>query len=485
MLDALLAAGIPCFGPSAAAAQLEASKVFAKEFMARHNIPTARFETFSSFEKAEHFIRTCGYPVVIKASGLAAGKGVVVPDNVDEAVKAAREMLEARIFGEAGAHIVVEERLDGPEASVLAFCDGKTAIALPPAQDHKRANAFNRGLNTGGMGAYAPAPIVTPTLLETIMNTIVSPAVSGMAKEGNPFVGVLFAGIMLTANGPRALEFNVRMGDPETEAVLPLLSSDLLAIAQACVKGQLSSDLVQIKKNAVAATIVTAASGYPGTPRKGDVITLPAPNILGNNAMLFHAGTSLNNSGDLVTSGGRVLVATGVAPSLSSALQVAHNVLDHVNFSGAWRRRDIAGRWVRPRAAIESLRIGVIGSTRGTDLIPILKAISSGELTGAQIVHVISNKADAGILEKAREANIPSTVISANGKTREEWDTAAADVFDSANVDLVLCIGFMRIFSKVFVDRFAWRCLNVHPSLLPAFAGGMDTDVHAVSFYNK
>ena len=497
--DKMAAAGVPCFGPTRAAAQLESSKAFSKDFMARHGIPTAAYRCFEgaeAFPAAEAYIRASGSKVVVKASGLAAGKGVLMPENAEEAVAAVKSVLVDGLFGDAGRVVVVEECLTGPEASVLAFCDGKTVVPLPAAQDHKRVYEFDCGPNTGGMGAFAPTPHVTPALMAAITQQVLQKAVDGMAAEGAPYVGVLYAGMMLTPSGPKVLEFNCRLGDPETQVVLPLVGGDLLAIMTACVEGRLTPELVQVKKGVVAATVVAVAEGYPGNYPKGDAITFSGP-LAGASAgqtafddgsvLLFHAGTTtIGPQAGFKTSGGRVLAVTALAPSLNAAVRKAYAALEGgVRVSGINYRRDIGGVYVRPQAASEPLRIGVLGSTRGTDLPPILAAIDSGALVGAKVVTVVSDKPDAGILDKARAAGIPAVCVDgaqfkgAGKGGRKAFDAAVLKVLEAAAVDVVVLIGFMRILSPVLTERYAWRLLNVHPSLLPEFAGGMDADVHA------
>ena len=460
--------------------------------MIKHGIPTAAFETFSDFASAEKYIRSVGHPVVVKASGLASGKGVVVPGSTDEAIAAARSMLVDLAFGDAGKLIVIEERLTGPEVSVLAFCDGRTVVALPAAQDHKRVWEFEEGLNTGGMGAFAPSPLVSDALLESITRTVLQPAVDGCAAEGTPYVGVLFAGLMLTPGGVKTLEFNCRFGDPETQVLLPLLDCSLLDVLQHCVRGTLSAGALRMRPSLAAVTIVAASDGYPSAPTTGDEIEFSgmlAGAARGEVAfdegrlLVFHAGTSISvaSGGKPVfkTSGGRVLSVTALAPSVSAAARRAYAAMDDVAFRGMSVRRDIGGVFVRPRALTEPLRVGVLGSTRGSDLPPILAAIASGVLPGVRVEVVIANTPEAGILEKARAANIPAECILGAGKNREAWERAAIRVLDAHRVDVVLLIGFMRILTPVFVGRYKWRLLNVHPSLLPEFAGGMDMQVHA------
>ncbi len=340
LADELRAASVNVFGPSRAAAQIEASKAFAKGFMARHHIPTARYATFTDFHQAIGHLLAVDYPVVIKASGLAAGKGVIVPGCADEAEAALRQIMLEREFGAAGDEVVIEERLEGEEISVLAFTDGLTVRVMPPAQDHKRLLAGDRGPNTGGMGAYAPAPVAPPALVEAVTRSILQPAVDGLRAEGRPFVGVLYAGLMLTPDGPRTLEFNCRFGDPETQVILPLLASDLLEIALACATGRLHEVEIRWKEGA-AACVVLAAEGYPGSYSKGRPISgLDAPL---RDALVFHAGTALAD-GKLVTAGGRVLGVTGWGADLRAALHNAYNAVQTVSFEGMQYRKDIGWR---------------------------------------------------------------------------------------------------------------------------------------------
>ena len=340
LADACRAAGLSCFGPSQAAAQLESSKAFAKAFMQRHGIPTARHMVFRDLAAALETLYTVDMPLVIKASGLAAGKGVIIPNSEAEAEQALRQMLSERIFGAAGDEVVIEERMEGPEASVLAFCDGKTIAIMPVAQDHKRVFDNDQGPNTGGMGAYAPAPIVTPALLAEIHETILEPTIRGMAAEGMPFVGVLYAGLMLTASGPRVIEFNCRFGDPETQVILPLLQSDLLDVLEACATGTLDRIEVAWKKGSALA-VVAASGGYPGEYRKGEVVSGLADV---QDATVFHAGTYLTPDGRILTDGGRVLAVTGIGDTFAQARARAYAGIGKIHFEGMHYRRDIGAK---------------------------------------------------------------------------------------------------------------------------------------------
>ncbi|NWG06873.1 MAG: phosphoribosylamine--glycine ligase [Chloroflexi bacterium] len=337
LVDSLSAEGIHCFGPSQAAAQIEASKSFAKDFMARHNIPTAKYATFSDYDEAVHYLQSVDYPIVIKASGLAAGKGVILPETDEEAKSTLEDILLKKAFGEAGAEVVIEERMTGQEVSLMAFTDGTSVVPMLPAQDHKRLLDGDKGLNTGGMGAYAPAPIFTSEMMDEAIEKVLKPAVNGMKSEGNSFVGVLYAGLMLTPNGIRTLEFNCRFGDPETQVVLPLLETDLIEITAACADGNLANINIQWKNNA-AVCVVLASKGYPEKVESGKVVTIEK---LPDDMVCFHAGTKMEN-GHLVTSGGRVFGLTAWADTIDEAIRVVYANIEKVDFAGKQYRNDIA-----------------------------------------------------------------------------------------------------------------------------------------------
>lgn len=339
IVDVFQAAGLTIFGPTQAAAQLEASKAFAKRFMHERGIPTAVSQTFTDYEDAVEVLHTTSLRdgIVVKASGLAAGKGVVVCDDLAQAEAALREMMLEGAFGAAGAEVVIEERLRGPELSLLVLTDGQTAVPLSPARDHKRAYDNDRGPNTGGMGAFAPPPDVDEALIAQIMHTIVQPTIDGMAARGTPYVGVLYAGLMLTTDGPKVIEFNCRFGDPETQVVLPLLEGDLVELMLACVNGVLTPDMVKIYPGACA-TVVMAAPGYPASYPKGLPIT--GLDSLPDDVMVFHAGTATKD-GQLVTSGGRVLAVTARGDDLATAVSRAYNGVNHIHFDNAHYRKDI------------------------------------------------------------------------------------------------------------------------------------------------
>ncbi|RHZ15905.1 hypothetical protein DYB26_000751 [Aphanomyces astaci] len=473
LADHLNGAGIPTFGPSARAAQLEGSKAFSKDFMARHDIPTAAYKNFTRYEDAKAFVDSIEYNVVIKASGIAAGKGVLIPTTKEETVAALKEVMVTKAFGSAGDEVVIEEFMTGEEVSLLAFCDGQRVVAMPGAQDHKRILDNDQGPNTGGMGVYAPAPCLFGAVEQQCVE-IVQKSVTALAKEGMPFVGVLFAGFMLTPTGPKIVEYNVRFGDPETEVLLPLLNSDLVEIFLACVEHRLDASLVRWKDGA-AATVVLASEGYPESYPKGRVITgTDAANALPD-VTVFHAGTTLNGGDELVTSGGRVLTVTATAPSMKDAIQAAYKGVSKVHFAGAQHRSDIGHRGLL--RSCPTIKLGVLGSTRGSSLQPILDAIAAGELN-ATVEIVVSDRKASGILERARTHHIDAHAVSGKNKTRDAVDAEVTALLQSKQVDLVLCIGYMRIFSGSFCQAWAGRVLNVHPSLLPEFAGGMDLAVH-------
>ncbi|WP_241302694.1 phosphoribosylamine--glycine ligase [Burkholderia stabilis] len=343
------ARGLKVFGPTREAAQLESSKDFAKAFMKRHGIPTADYETFSDVAAAHAYIDTKGAPIVVKADGLAAGKGVVVAMTLEEAHAAVDMMLSGNKLGDAGARVVIEEFLDGEEASFIVMVDGKHALALASSQDHKRLLDEDRGPNTGGMGAYSPAPIVTPQMHARVMREIIMPTVRGMEKDGIRFTGFLYAGLMIDKEGnPRTLEFNCRMGDPETQPIMARLKSDFSKIVEQAIAGTL--DTVELDwDRRTALGVVLAAHGYPDAPRKGDRINgIPAET---EQAVTFHAGTTLAEGDKLVTSGGRVLCVVGLADSVREAQQHAYDTINQINFEGMQYRRDIGFRALNRKSA--------------------------------------------------------------------------------------------------------------------------------------
>jgi phosphoribosylamine---glycine ligase len=344
VVDVFRANGLKIFGPTKAAAQLESSKDFAKAFMVRHNIPTAAYATFTDAKLAHDYVTTQGAPIVIKADGLAAGKGVVVAMTNDEAHAAIDAMLSDNKLGSAGARVVIEEFLTGEEASFIVMVDGKNILALATSQDHKRLLDKDQGPNTGGMGAYSPAPVVTPEIHAKVMREIIRPTVEGMAKDGIPYTGFLYAGLMISPDGNvKTLEFNCRMGDPETQPIMLRLKSDFVALAEHAVNGTLNQIEAEWDRR-TALGVVMASANYPDTPRLGDEIT-GLPNDLVD-AHVFHAGTTLKD-GNVLTSGGRVLCVTALGETVKFAHQQAYKIIDEINFNGAQYRKDIGYRAIK------------------------------------------------------------------------------------------------------------------------------------------
>ncbi|XP_012216171.2 trifunctional purine biosynthetic protein adenosine-3 [Linepithema humile] len=347
LADDLNDVGVKCFGPQKQAAEIEANKDWAKQFMDRNHIPTARWQGFTSAADAKTFVKSAPFKaLVVKASGLAAGKGVVVAKDQEEACQAIDEILNDKKFGTAGETVVVEELLEGEEVSVLAFTDGKTVVPMMPAQDHKRIFNADAGPNTGGMGAYCPCPLLNEREYEQVKVNVLQKAVDGLRKENIPFVGVLYAGLMLTEDGPKVLEFNCRFGDPETEVVLPLLTSDLFAIMKACCEGTLSPSLVSWRENVSAVGVVLASRGYPASSSKGQVITGMDEVTRKQDHFIFHSGTAASSEGELVTNGGRVLITVSIAPTLAMAAARATQAAQHVSFDGKQFRTDIAHKGI-------------------------------------------------------------------------------------------------------------------------------------------
>ena len=340
-VDRLHEAGIPCFGPDAKAARIEASKVFSKNLMKKYGIPTASYEVFNDPAKALEYLKTASFPIVIKADGLALGKGVLIPQNLVEAEDAVKTIMEDKAFGDSGNEIVIEEFLTGPEVSVLAFTDGTAIRPMVSSMDHKRAGDNDTGLNTGGMGTVAPNPYYTADVAQVCMDTIFLPTLAAMRAEGCPFKGCLYFGLMITPNGPKVIEYNCRFGDPETQVVLPLLKTDLLTVMQA-VENETLADLEVEWLDGAAACVILASGGYPSHYEKGKVMSFPASTPA--NVTIYHAGDKLDGEGRLVTSGGRVLGVTATAPTLKEALADAYAAAETVDFEGKYLRHDIGRR---------------------------------------------------------------------------------------------------------------------------------------------
>ena len=339
-VDRLHEAGIPCFGPDAKAARIEASKVFSKNLMTKYGIPTASYEVFNDPKAALEYLKNASFPIVIKADGLALGKGVLIPQNFAEAEDAVKTIMEDKAFGDSGNEIVIEEFLTGPEVSVLAFTDGTAIRPMMSSMDHKRAGDNDTGLNTGGMGTVAPNPYYTADVAKVCMDTIFLPTLAAMRAEGCPFKGCLYFGLMITPNGPKVIEYNCRFGDPETQVVLPLLKTDLLTVMQA-VENETLANLEVEWSDGAAACVILASGGYPSHYEKGKVMSFPASTPA--NVTIYHAGDKLAD-GKLVTSGGRVLGITATAPTLQAALADAYAAAETVDFEGKYMRHDIGRR---------------------------------------------------------------------------------------------------------------------------------------------
>ncbi|CAH0000189.1 unnamed protein product [Clonostachys byssicola] len=470
-------AGIPCFGPSKEAARLEGSKTYSKDFMKKYNIPTAAYENFSDYEQAVAYIDSINHDVVIKATGLAAGKGVILPETKDEAKAALKEIMVDRAFGDAGSEVVIEELLLGDELSVLTFCDGYAMRSLPMAQDHKRIRDGDQGPNTGGMGCYAPTNIASKELTELVDKTILEPTFAGMRREQQPFRGVLFTGLMITADGPKVLEYNVRFGDPETQTVLPLLSADtdLAEIMLACANGYLDNCNLTIE-NKFSATVVLAAGGYPGSYAKGTPMNLQQPPT---GSTIFHAGTALDGD-QLKTSGGRVIAINSVGDSLRAAVDAAYAALKAktIEFDGMFYRNDIAHRAFRASDTTkESMTYAQAGVDiqAGNDFVErIKKAVASTARPGADAElggfggEVDLSKAgfgpDAPILVGAIDGVGTKLMIA---QALKKHDTVGIDLV-AMNVNDLIVQGATPL---MFLDYYG--CSKLDPATGSAFVEGV------------
>lgn len=345
IVDAFEAQGLAIFGPSKAAAEIEGSKAFAKFLMHKYQIPTANWATFDEYEDAARYVEGTSYPCVIKADGLAAGKGAIIVGNKNEAQTTLQRMMVGGVFADAGKRVVIEEFMRGEEASIFAITDGESFVLLPPAQDHKPIYDGDKGPNTGGMGAYAPAPLIDSELLAQIREQIIAPTIRGMAQEQRPYRGVLYAGLMITDSGPKVVEYNCRFGDPETQVVLPLLASDLADLLLRAATGSLAGHPVELAEQA-AVCVVMASSGYPGSYTSGKkILGLQQP--LDTNSMIFHAGTVFDDAGNVVTAGGRVLSVTAIRDDLRQAHDEAYRLVGRIVFDGAYYRSDIGAKALR------------------------------------------------------------------------------------------------------------------------------------------
>ncbi len=471
-VDAFTAAGLRAFGPTAAAAMLEGSKAFAKQFMVENRIPTARGETFSSPDAALAYLRRTGAPIVVKASGLAAGKGVTVCNTLAEAETALHRIMVERVFGVAGEEVVIEERLTGQEASLLCFTDGYTAVAMPPAQDHKAVYDGDRGPNTGGMGCYAPAPLMAPDLVHQVMETIVHPTLEGMRRRGTPYRGVLYVGLMLTPTGPQVLEFNCRLGDPEAQVILPLLETDLLEVMEACLDGTLGQ--MEVKwKNAFAACVVMAAGGYPDRYDTGQPI-FGLEEVTDPEVILFHAGTRREN-GRFLTAGGRVLAVTATAATLPGALYRAYRAVRRIHFENCHYRRDIGrglgihelplplvapARPSSPRISYRDAGVDIEAGNRAVEL--MAEAVRSTHTPA--VLRSIGAFGGLFAAEALRKARAPVLVVSTDGVGTKTLIATAMGRYDTIGHDLVNhCINDILVHGArplLFVDYIATARLD-------------------------
>jgi phosphoribosylamine--glycine ligase / phosphoribosylformylglycinamidine cyclo-ligase len=446
VVNAFQKVNLKIFGPTRNAARLETSKIFAKNMMQFSGIPTASFAMFQQEQQANTYIDAQKGPLVVKASGLAAGKGVIVCNTADEAKNAVKRILVDKEFGEAGKQLIIEERLTGKEVSVLAFCDGKTVKVMPPVRDHKRIFDDDEGPNTGGMGAFTPLPDVDNKMLEQIRKLVLEATVQSMAQQGTPYVGILYAGIMLTKDGPSVLEFNCRFGDPETQVILPLLKTDLVDVLLACVNGTLDKVNLEWRKDACV-TVVAASKGYPGEYQTGFPISLPVTNEL-----IFHAGTA-EKSGDIVTSGGRVLAVSSVATSLEEARDNAYETLNQIHFDGMHHRRDIGA--YTPDASYAASGVSIDAGNQAVNLMKTaVKASYTKDVLGG--IGGFGGMFDATSVKKMKA---PVLVVSTDGvgtktkvasKTRR-WNTIGRDLVNHC-VNDILVQGATPLF---FVDYIA------------------------------
>lgn len=470
--DVFRAAAIPVYGPSKQAARMEGSKTFSKDFMKRHNIPTAAYENFSDYKEALKYLEKVNHNVVIKASGLAAGKGVILPATKEEAQTALKEIMLDREFGSAGDEVVIEECLEGDELSILSFSDGYTIRSLPAAQDHKRIFDGDLGPNTGGMGCYAPTNIATKQLIEQVERTILQPTIDGMRKDRMPFVGTLFTGLMITKDGPKVLEYNVRFGDPETQTLLPLLESDLAEIMVACTEQWLDAVSVNIDPKKSSATVIVAAGGYPSSYAKGTHMTVTSPPA---NTNIFHAGTT-HKDGQLVTSGGRVIASQAVAENLQEAVNRAYTGLESIKFDKMFYRKDIAHRALKPskqEASITYADAGVDVAAGNSFVERIKAAVRSTRRAGADAeIGGFGGEVDLNV---AGYASGPVIVGAIDGVGTKLMVAQAMNKHDTVGIDLVgMNVNDLVVQGStplMFLDYYG--CSKLNPETAAAFVEGV------------
>ncbi|CAJ2507003.1 Uu.00g081890.m01.CDS01 [Anthostomella pinea] len=472
VVDFFKRAGIQSFGPSKKAAQMEGSKTFSKDFMKKHNIPTAAYENFSDYEKARGYIDRVQHDVVIKADGLAAGKGVIMPTSKEEAHQALKDIMQKKEFGSAGDEVVIEEFLTGDELSILTFSDGYTIKSLPPAQDHKRIGEGDTGLNTGGMGCYAPTNIATPELVAQIDRDIIQPTIDGMCNDKMPFVGILFTGLMITSTGPKVLEYNVRFGDPETQTVLPLLSedTDLAEIMVACSEHYLRSVEIKVEPR-FSATVVVAAGGYPESYAKGEEMTVQAPPAGIN---IFHAGTKLAD-GKLQTAGGRVIAASATATeSLRAAVDKAYEGVRLIQFKDMYYRKDIAHRAFQPtsetKEALTYAQAGVSIETGNQFVERIRNAVRSTKRAGAD-AEIGGFGGEVDLSKAGFSSDAPIVVGAIDGVGTKLMIAQATSDHTTVGIDLVAMnvndLVVQGAEPVMFLDYFG--CSRLDPSVGAAF----------------
>lgn len=476
LADALLARGRAVFGPTAAAARIEASKAFGKEVLTRAGVPTASYAVFERADAAMAYLARAVYPLVVKADSLAAGKGVTVCAGIDVARTAVRRLMVERVLGPAGDRVLIEEALHGPEVSLLALVDGDTVVPLPLARDHKRLGNGDTGPNTGGMGAFAPVAGIDEDERNRLVDTILRPVTAALHAMGIPYRGVLYAGLMLTPDGPRVLEFNCRLGDPEAQVILPLLAGDLLPWLDAVARGDLRHAPVTMPLTGESAVGVTlAAPGYPDAPRPGAVVD--GLDQVPDDVLVFHAATATTATGSVVTTGGRVATVVGRGATLAQARQRAYST--PIRFPDLQMRSDIA------QAAGRRFRLGILASGEGSNLQALLDACADGRLDATPAV-VVSAAPSTGALDRARRAEVAALALPFTGdrrdsRARSAYDRRLLDLLRPFDLDLLVLAGWMYVLSPEFLDACPFPAINVHPAILANDGGEtVEIDGHVI-----